>query len=89
LTSDEKSLLGKHGFVVTERLRPKSFGDAFVQIYDDDLPVFISSDAILHALHMSWDAILMDVEKAVLTKKLDTLLSRMHDQLPSVAASYS
>jgi Protein of unknown function (DUF3160)/FlgD Ig-like domain len=89
LTSYEKSLLGKHGFVVTERLRPNSFGDAFIQIYNYDLPVFISADAILHALHMSWDAILMDVETSVLTKKLDTLLTRLHNQLPLITSKYS
>lgn len=89
LTAYEKSLLDKHSFIVTERLRPNSFGDAFVEIWKHDLPVFVSTDALLHALHMSWDAILMDIETSVLTKKLDTLLTRLHDQLPSIEAKYS
>ena len=89
LTKDEKSLLQDHGFVVTERLPRSSFGDAFLEIYKRDLPVFVSTDAVLHALHMSWDAILMEVERTVLSRKLDTLLARLHAQLPALAARYS
>ncbi len=89
LSPNEKALLGKHGFVVTERLPAYSYGDAFLQIYNSDLPVFISTDAILHALHMSWDAILMDVESYVLANELDTLLASLHDELPALAANYS
>jgi hypothetical protein len=89
LTPDEKTLLGKHGFVVTERIRPASFGSAFLDIYQYDLPVFVSTDAILHALHMSYDAILVDVEKTKLIPKLDFLLSTLHNQLPVLSARYS
>jgi hypothetical protein len=89
LTSEEQSLLNKNGFVVTERLKRNSFGNAFLEIYNYDLPVFVSTDAILHALHMSCDAILMQVESNVLIEKLDTLLSSLHAQLPAIAAKYS
>ncbi len=85
----EKSLLGNNGFVVTERLQASSYTDAYLRIYNYDLPVFVSTDAILHALHMSWDAILMDVENRILVDKLDTLLSVLHDELPAVAGECS
>ncbi len=89
LTPYEKSLIGKHGFMATERLQSSSFGNAFADIYNRDLPVFVSTDAILHSLHMSWDKILMEVETAVLQKKLDTLLARLHNQVPVLATKYS
>ncbi|MGA7161613.1 MAG: DUF3160 domain-containing protein, partial [Bacteroidota bacterium] len=89
LTAGEQSLLNKNGFVVTERLKPHSFGNAFLEIYNNDLPVFVSTDAILHALHMSCDGILMQVEMYVLSEKLDTLLSALHAQLPPIASTYS
>ena len=89
LTAGEQSLLTKHGFVVTERVKPYSFGNSFLEIYNNDLPVFVSTDAILHALHMSCDAILMQAESNVLSEKLDTLLSALHAQLPVIAAKYS
>ena len=37
-TAEEQSLLNKNGFVVTERLKRNSFGNAFLEIYNDDLP---------------------------------------------------
>lgn len=89
LTTYEKYLLRNHGFVVTERLRQPTFADAFLEIYNKDLPVFVSIDAILHALHMSMDEILMEVERSVLSKKLDILLASLHGQLPSIASKYS
>ena len=89
LTTYEKSLIGEHGFMATERLQSSSFGTAFTEIYNRDLPVFVSTDAILHSLHMSWDKILMEVETGVLGKKLDTLLTRLHNQVPVLAAKYS
>jgi hypothetical protein len=90
LVSDyEKSLIEKHGFMVTERLKRGSFGAAFGEIFHKDLPVFISTDAILHALHMSYDEILKRVEEDILIAKLDSLLTRLHTQLPVLAARYA
>ncbi len=49
-------LIKKNGFMVSERLfKYSSFGDAFLDIYHKDLPVFVSTDAILHAFHISYD----------------------------------
>ena len=46
LTNFEESLLERHGFVVTERVHPRSFGQGFLDVYNADLPVFISTDAV-------------------------------------------
>ena len=89
LTSYEKQLLQAHGFVVTERLKRGSFGYAFLEAYHADLPVFVSADAILHAFHMSYDALLKSVEEKVLIRNLDTLLTRLHAALPELAQRYS
>jgi len=93
LTADERSLLAKNGFVVTERMDKTSFGfsfgDALLDVYNKDLPVFVSTDAILHSIHMSYDAILMNVEQQTLIGDLKALLTGLHDQLPELAAKYS
>jgi len=89
LTSDELALLSAHGFVVTERWTPATFGASFLEIYHNDLPVFISTDAILHALHMSYDAILKDVETQLLIPTLDTLLARVHEKVGDLDAEYA
>ncbi len=88
LTAYEKSLVEHNGFMVSERLKSTSFGSAFQDIYSKDLPLFISSDAILHAIHMSYDAMLMDIETATLRQTLDSLLARLHSQVPVLAARY-
>jgi hypothetical protein len=77
LTDYEKNILNEHGFMVTERLSGPSFGNRFLDIYHKDLPVFISSDAILHAFHVSYDQILKEVELGLLIDKLTALLSGM------------
>lgn len=82
LTQDELSLLHKNGFVVSQRLQQYSFGHALLDVYKKDLPVFVSTDAILFALHMSYDAILKELEYALLIPKLETALELMHQDWP-------
>ncbi|TAL70419.1 MAG: DUF3160 domain-containing protein [Bacteroidetes bacterium] len=89
LTDFEKQLIDKHGFMVSERLSYPSFWDAYRDIWYKDLPVFISTDAILHALHMSYDAILKDLEVSIIIPKLDTVLRKFHDYLPVLKEKYS
>lgn len=89
LTPSESELLARHGFMVTERRSFESFGNGFLEIYEHDLPVFVSTDAILHAFHMSYDRILMDTEAEVLLPRLDALLSALHAALPALAERYA
>ncbi|PJA95331.1 MAG: hypothetical protein CO129_12385 [Ignavibacteriales bacterium CG_4_9_14_3_um_filter_34_10] len=89
LTEYEKELLSKHGFVVTERLKDFSFGQQFEKIYNNDLPVFISTDAILHAFHSSYDKILKRIEVDLIIPKLKDLLTSLHSSLPAFSGRYS
>lgn len=88
LTRDELNLLKNHHFVVTERLSFGSFGEAFHDVYANDLPVFISTDAILQALHRSYDQILMDIELAILTEELSEMLDLLSSRFPQLLAQY-
>ena len=89
LTDYEKTLLNKHGFVVTERLQSGGFGIQFLDIWEKDLPVFISTDAILHAFHLFYDKMLMQVESGVLIDRVTDLLLQMHTSLLDLDAKYS
>ncbi len=89
LTPGEKSLLLDHGFVVTERHSRRSFANALLEIFHADLPVFVSTDSILHAVHMSYEDILETVEVSVLTPMLASALSSLHGQLPILADQYA
>lgn len=88
-TPYELELLDRHGFVVTERLSTESIGEALIDIYRADLPVFVSTDAILHAVHRSYDGILRTVEVNWLDPKLDTLLEALHGRVGLLGEKYS
>jgi hypothetical protein len=89
LTDYEKELISKHGFMVSERLSSTSFGEALLDIYHKDPPLFISTDAILHSLHMSYDNILKDIELSILIDKVDDILSQLHSKMPELSAKYA
>jgi predicted peroxiredoxin len=88
LTPAEKSLLMKNGFVVTERQQTESFVGQFRDIFYKDLPVFVSTDAMLHAFHASYDAILKQVELQFLIPKLKELLSGCHSKIKDLDEKY-
>jgi hypothetical protein len=88
LTPAEKSLLMKNGFVVTERQQTQTFIDQFRDIYFRDLPVFISTDAILHAFHASYDEILKEVERQFIIPKLKEILTGCHSQIKDMDEKY-
>ena len=89
LTSAEISTIQQNGFMVSERLSKIAFGQAFLEIFQNDLPVFISTDAILHAFHISYDRILKNTELGVIIDSLKTLLTRMHSDLSVLDVKYS
>lgn len=70
LTPYERQLLLQNGFVVTERLSFDNYHDAFLDGYRKDLPVFISADAVLHALHKTNSNIMKDTERSILFRKV-------------------
>lgn len=88
LTDYEKQLINNFGFVVSERLKKISFGQSLLEMFHADLPVFISVDAILHAFHISYDRILMDVEIGYIYNKLNQLLQNLHSNQNLIANRY-
>lgn len=88
LTEDERELLRRHGFVVSERLTQRSYGDALLEIWHADLPVFLSSDLILHTVHRSFLRVMQRIESEHLATLLDETLTALHAALPAVAARY-
>ena len=81
ITADELDLLRSHGFVVTERLAFDEYYRAYYDAYLKDLPVYISSDAVLHAFHRTYANILKDIEKHALADLLAASLEDMTMEL--------
>ena len=75
LNEMELAKFKENGFVVSERMGAGSFAEMFYRIYSRDLPVFISSDALLHAWHRSYDAMLEELEETYLAATLDKILT--------------
>lgn len=88
LTPDELGLLRQNHFVVSERLSFNCMANALDDVFIKDLPVMVTTDAVLQALHASYDRILSDVEIAVLEPKLDSLLSSLYRTFPDLTAKY-
>lgn len=89
LTEYEQSLIRTKGFMVSQRLSGTNFITQMADIYHKDLPVFISTDAILHAFHFSYDKILKDVELGSLISENQSLLSKFKAQFPSLEIRYA
>lgn len=81
LTDDEKTVLSKQAFVASQRLKQRSYGYGYADIYSHDLPVLVTTDSGFYALHHSWDEGLAAVEGAVLAPALTRLLARIHEGL--------
>jgi hypothetical protein len=83
----ERALLRRQGLVVLDRL---AFGNpalAYHEIYQSQVPIYISVDSIFHALFASHDGLLADLESKQLLPRLERVLSRLSDALPAAAGS--
>lgn len=89
LTDYEKSLLNKNSFFVSERISDFDIIPMLQTIYNNDIPVYISTDAILKAFHQSYDLILKGVEISFLIPKLEEMLSTMQYSFSALDTKYS
>jgi hypothetical protein len=81
ITTDEMALLQNNGFVVSDRLAFKDFSNAYAYIYWKDLPVLITTDSILHAIHKTYDDLLMRLEEKMLAPQLVAFLTKVRQQV--------
>lgn len=89
LTQNEQQLLMQNHFFVTERLKTRAFEGAYQTIFNKDLPVFVSTDLILHALHTSYDLILKGTEQSLMKFNLQKFLDDLYQRVPEMALKYS
>jgi hypothetical protein len=85
LTDEEVEIFQRHGFVSIDNARRYTFTMAYYEIYSSDLPVLITSDSILHALHKSYDDILKELETTWFTWTMDEILAQVHVALETEA----
>ncbi len=81
LTNQEVEVFRRNGFVTLDNGRYYSFTTAYYDIYASDLPVLVTTDSILHALHKSYDAILLELETTWFQWTLEEVLADVHTAL--------
>lgn len=87
LDADEQAALKQNGFVISDRKAYPSFVYGYASIYGQDLPLYVSADSILHAVHQSYDEILKKIELASLIPELRAMLTAMRSSLSGGGAS--
>ncbi|MGB1014991.1 MAG: DUF3160 domain-containing protein, partial [Nannocystaceae bacterium] len=81
MTPAHDTLLAKNGFVAVSSDTTWSFSTTYLDLYYNDLPVLITTDSVLFALHKSFDSILLSFERHYLVPEVDNMLAGMHAEL--------
>jgi hypothetical protein len=80
-SAEELAILKKNGFVISDAHRFPTFAYGYSALYAADLPLFVSADSILDAVHRSYDKILEQIEEQALVPELRTLLVSLRTKL--------
>jgi hypothetical protein len=85
LTPSQLSKLGANGFVIAKNQIVPGFAYGYKSIYAADLPVYVSADSVLFAVHHSFDQILALVETDYLVQELRLMLDDVRTSLPTAS----
>lgn len=87
LQPSELAVLGRIGFAVPARLEMPSYAHAYHEVFQSQLPVYVTADSIFHAVFASHDAVVERLERMRLAPLLAGALQDMHCGLPAAAAA--
>ena len=76
----------KNGVVNVDHAQRYSMGSAYYAIYTRDLPVLITTDSMLHALHRSYDEMLKNLEVELFIPAIRKVLEGAHTSLEQLTA---
>lgn len=88
LNEKELAVFKDKGFVVSERMGSHSFTDLYYRIYVRDLPVYVSSDSMLHAWHRYFDRMLEGMENDYFRPTFQQMLAEMSAKIPDAKKAY-
>lgn len=86
LDDEESAALSQNGFVISARQEFPSFTYGYSSLYMSDLPLFISADSLLDAVHRSYDKMLKEVEEGWLLGELTEQLVELRQALATLNA---
>lgn len=87
LTAEELGALDKRGMVVLDRLPYVDYARAYHDIFQEQLPLFVTVDSILHAVFRATEGALEAAERNVLEPALGRLLLGLQAGLRAAAPS--
>ncbi|WP_437785666.1 DUF3160 domain-containing protein [Sorangium sp. So ce1097] len=87
LDEEELAKLSENGFVISSKKSFPTFVYGYESIYALDLPLYVSADSILYAVHRSYDSILKVLEYASFAPDLGKMLKEMRARLAEGAGS--
>jgi hypothetical protein len=76
LTRAEGDLLRRNGFVVLDRVAYTDYASAFHDVFQEELPLYVGIDPILHAVFRGTETVLERVEEKKLAPALRSLLRK-------------
>ncbi len=84
LTDSELAILYEKGLVITKRQQFPSYAYGYKSIYGEDLPVYVSADSILQAVHATFDDLLARTEEYALVPDLTAFLNQMRTRIGQI-----
>lgn len=81
LDETEESMLRQNGFVVLDRLAYSNYAHAFHDVFQEELPLYVGTDPILHAVFQATDVALSVTERKRLVPALDKMLEKLRKRL--------
>ena len=84
----ELAVIDRAGFAVPVRLEVPTYTHGYHEIFQSQLPVYITADSIFHAIFASHDAVVERFERIRLSPMLAQALSDMHCALGAAAVDY-
>lgn len=82
LSGEAQERLLRDGFVILPSVKAPSFHFGYTALFEADQPVYFTADAVLHAVHESFDDILIEVESESLIRELAVFLDELRRTLP-------
>jgi hypothetical protein len=87
LTREELEVLKRNRFVVLDRLAYHDYANAFHDVFQEQLPLFVGVDPILHAVFRGTELSLERIEKKRLAPALKSLLQKLRGGLAASAGA--
>lgn len=80
LNEEQKNLLSGNGFVVIDHSVENDIIQPYKEMKQDDIPIFVTSDTLLHLYHIQFDEILKGIEEREFFGKILDLSKALFDK---------